>query len=356
MINIYKTKVINFLVVIFCVISLFTSAEFILVKHLKENGSYNLEDDNKKNVEKISLNSNGILKYQDGSYKIYNYEGDHQFSQNDIDKFILIYDESSGNYIYKDTEGVKFTNVDAGTEFLIDDEDYTGLKMSPGGKYISYFIKTDEGARLVIKSTLDNSKINEQIKTSISGIFLDWYDNESLIYYGINEDNVNGIFKYNIDKKQEELFYNLKIGFIAAIKSDCDYVFFLHTNLKKETQLVVYNKKEQEFKIVSTEISDVKDIMYNDNGVYIAGKKINDTESLYFIPSTGEGAKRLLYDFPARIYLEKGLHLTDEGDILFVGSNDIKGKKQEIFRYTKDGVVSSVSDEAVDFEFIDYVK
>jgi hypothetical protein len=65
-------------------------------------------------------------------------------------------------------------------------------------------------------------------------------------------------------------------------------------------------------------------------------------------------AKRLVFDFPTVVKTEKGLAVDENGNILFVGCNSTNTNEEQIYTYTQDGSISSVSKNSVDYVFLDY--
>ncbi len=299
-------------------------------------------------TEQINLNLGAVLKSEDGSYKLYNYE-DGKYGNAKSNSIVLTYDKSSSNYVT--VEDGKDYVVSAKNKFEIKDSNYSELKLSKGGKYISYFID-DDGLKLKVFDTSQNKQIEIKSNVSISGILYDWYDTDTLIYYGVSDDGVNGLFIYNIKENKEELLYNIKNGYLAYLKGIDNNVVFIQLTLENKKELMMINKQTKEVKLLSNDIEELTDVEIYNNKIYFTGKATNNVDSLYELDDNK--AKRLVFDFPAVVKVGKGLEIDENGNILFIGANKLNDTEEQIYTYTKDGSISSVSKNSTDYAFIDY--
>ena len=308
------------------------------------------ENTNSNNVaEVIQLEKGAVLKSEEGKYNIYNYKN-YKYYKEDTQSTVLAYDKGSSSYICIE-DGKRFI-VYNNKKYIIKDEKYEGLKLSPHGKYISYFLD-DNGLKLkVFKNDDKNSEIKINTNVSISGTLYDWYDDNTIVYYGVKTDKTNGLFTYNLITNKEELIYKVEEGYLAYLKGTVDNLLFLQINLENDKELIVIDKKTKNSNVLSNEIEELNDVISLNEKFYFTGKMKDDSESLYEIEDNN--IKRLVFDFPAIIDAEKGLKADNEGNILFVGKNDISSQYEKIYSYNKDKSVSVVSDEAVDYVFIDY--
>ena len=62
------------------------------------------------------------------------------------------------------------------------------------------------------------------------------------------------------------------------------------------------------------------------------------------------GIKRLIFDFPNILYVDKGLSVNEDGEILFIGSAG-EDKKEYIYKYS-DGTVTLVDEDIDTCNFI----
>lgn len=296
-------------------------------------------------AEKIKLNSGAVLKSENGEYNLYDYND--TYIKYEPNKFVLTYDESSSNYLYRYNDDT-FAVYD-NKEIKINDSEYVKLKLSPGGGYLSYFIE-DNGMKLKIVRLKDNKEVEIQSDVSISGTLYDWYDDKSIVYYGVSDDGINGIFINNIEDNKEELIYKIKEGYIAYIKGTDDNVLFLQLDFNNERQLIMLDKKTKNIEVLDDSIEEIKDAVRVDGNVFFIGRVKDNANSLYKI-SDGT-TKRVVYDFPLKINTEKGIRSDKNGNILFIGTNEPNGNKEQVFKYSSDGSVSSISDLSSDYAFV----
>lgn len=299
-------------------------------------------------AEEVKLNLGAVLKSEEGTYKLYNYENGKYEKMKD-NNVILSYDKSSSNYICLDNG--KTYIVSNNNKFEIKDENYSELKLSKGGKYVSYFID-DNGLKLKIIDTNKNNQIEIKSSVSISGTLYDWYNANTLVYYGVSDDGINGLFTYDINENKEELLYRIKEGYLAFLKGTDDNVVFVQLTLENKKELMMINKKTKDVKLLSQNIEDLTDIVVADDKLYFTGKVFSNTNSLYLIEDNKE--KRLVFDFPAVVKVEKGLQVDEKGNILFAGASNISDREEQIYTYSKDGSISIVSKNSTDYSFIDY--
>jgi len=299
-------------------------------------------------TEDIKLNAGAVLKSQEGIYKLYNYENG-KYEQMKSNNIICAYDKSSSSYISIEEE--KPYVMHNGYKFEIKDLNYSDLKLSKDAGYISYFIE-DNGLKLKVFNTNKNKEIKMKSNVSISGTLYDWYDVNTLVYYGVSNDGVNGLFTYNIKENKEELLYKIKEGYLAFVKGTLDNVVFLQLTLENNKELVMIDKKTKDVKLLTDNIEELSDIIINKEKIYFTGKVSDNISSLYELKNNK--AKRLVYDFPAVVKTEKGLTIDENGNILFVGCNSGNTNAEQIYTYTQDGSISAVSKDSVDYVFLDY--
>lgn len=301
-----------------------------------------------KITEEIKLNSGAVLKSEEGNYRLYDYENG-EYTLKDSSNTILAYDKSTSSYI--SVEDGKNYVIHNGNKFEITDDEYIGLKLSPDASYISYFIENN-GLKLKIFKTDDNKEININSNVSISGTLYDWYDKDTLVYYGVSNDGVNGLFIYNINDNKEDLLYKINEGYLAFLKGTVDNILFLQLTLENNKELMMIDKNTKEVKMLSNKIEELSDIIVHNNKVYFTGKISGDINSLYQL--SDNKAKRLIFDFPTTVRIDKGLKIDENGDILFIGSNEENLNEQQVYKYSEDGTTSVVSKNAIDYVFLDY--
>ena len=299
-------------------------------------------------AEEITLNSGAVLKSEEGAYKLYNYENG-KYEKIKSNNIVLAYDKNSSSYIA--TEEGKPYVVSKGNKFEIKDIGYSELKLSKDAEFISYFIE-NSGLKLKIFDVVLNKEIEMKSNVSISGTLYDWYDVNTLVYYGVSNDGVNGLFTYNIKENKEELLYKIEEGYLAFIKGTVDNVVFVQLTLENNKKLLMIDKKTKDVKLLTDNIEELSDIIINKETIYFTGKISDNVSSLYEFKNSK--AKRLVFDFPSIVKTEKGLTIDENGNILFVGSNISNANAEQIYTYTQDGSISAVSKDSVDYVFLDY--
>ena len=269
-----------------------------------------------KDIKKVEINSGAIAIENEGYYKIYNLNND-EYERVETDFIITSYDSESNNFIFN--EDMKFKVNYLGEEKIIDNSNsILSPKLSPGGNYVSYFVK-DGYLNLKIKDLKIDKFVNINSKVAISGELIDWYNEEMLVYYGIDDEKNNGIFVYNVSDNKEELIYKLDSGYIEYLEVlENGLVFLQEKEGKKKTLKFINENGELSDEIEN--IVDISDVEYTQDGIYIIGKLENNNYSLYKY-SQGK-IKRLVYDFPKIINLEKGLSKDSNGNILFIGGDE----------------------------------
>lgn len=299
-------------------------------------------------TEEIKLNAGAVLKSEEGSYKLYNYKNG-KYEQTKKDNIILAYDKSSSSYIA--SEDNKPYVMSNGCKFEIKDLGYSELKLSKDAGYISYFTE-DNGLKLKVFDITGNKEIEIKSNVSISGTLYDWYDDNTLVYYGVSNDSVNGLFTYNIKENKEELLYKIDEGYLAFIKGTIDNVVFLQLSLENNKELIMIDKKTKDVKLLTDNIEEISDIIINKEKIYFTGKISDNISSVYEL--TNNKAKRLVFDFPAVVKTKKGLEIDENGSVLFIGSNSGNANEEQIYTYTQDGSISVVSKNSIDYVFLDY--
>ena len=293
--------------------------------------------------EEITLIEGAVAREEDGNHTNYNLtEG--KYNKLEVEKAIAVYDTVSGNYVYEKDGNVFVKYKDSDIEVL--DKNIINPKLSQDGEYFSYF-KRVEYMELVVIRLKDNEKIEINSTVSISGDLMDW-SNGNIVYYGVNENKINGIFSYNIESQKEELIYALESGYLEFLEYSKEGIVFLQETVYGKKTLKSVNK-DKEVKIIIEDIVELEDIEITEKGIFVLGKMKDENYSIYEVK---DGKfNRLIYDFPNLIHLEKGLSSDSNGNILFVGSTD-SFEKENIYIY-EDGYVKSMTNDNAKYYFVD---
>lgn len=300
--------------------------------------------------EKVELNAGAVMKNQNGEYKLFNYENG-EFSSVDVDGIVLAYDKQSSNYVCLQNQ-VPYV-VTKNEKYQLPHSDYSSLKLSVNGKYVSYFID-DKGLKLKVVNTESNKIIDLNSNVTISGSFYDWYDEDTIMYYGISNDGVNGIFAYNFNDNTEELKYKIKEGFLAYFECYDKNIVFLKSNFQGEKEFMTISKDATDAEILTNEIDEISDVIVNDNKYYFMGKQKDNSKSLYMLKD--KKIKRMVYDFPSNLKVNKGLVLDSERNVLFIGSNGSNASEEQLYKCSEDGTIISLFENSTDFMFIVFSK
>jgi hypothetical protein len=309
------------------------------------------ESNVEKKVDGVKLEKGAIIQNEGGTYSNYNlHEG--KFNKVENDELISLYDSTSGNYItQKDGKYSSFYlgNIKELKDVNLKDID---LKLSPKGNYLSYFRNEDGVLNLKIISLKEGTSVEIKSNVAISDTYLDWIDEDNIVYYGISDDRVNGIFKYNVKDKKEDLFYELNGGIIQFVKSIQTGVICIEETIDNTKVVKLLNKEGTEKDVLPSDIVFISDIITDGTDYYFLGKVKGNNNSLYRI-SNGK-IKRMVFDFPANIDDDKGLCMNSEGDIIFIGSSSKNSKVEEVYKVTKEGSISQIKGSIKEYGFVKY--
>lgn len=305
------------------------------------------ENERETNVEKdrVTLSQGSYRSVDSESNSIYLLNDDYIYEKVDTEELVISYNSESGNYIFmKDNDA--FVNY-LGKSVKIKDEKIKAPKLSNDGNYLFYFC--DNG--ILEPKVIDLKNEAELIidsKAMISGQFVDWVSDNTLIYYGIrNEDKKSGIFTYDLVNKKEDLVYEINKGYVSFLKAIDDEVVFIEDNIENK-KILISLEKNNSFKELTEKIIDLKDIIKINEDIYILGKVKDGVYSVYEV--LDNDLHRVVYDFPLMINLEKGLSVSPKGELLFMGSND-DYNEQNIYSYS-DGIVKLISKKEGKYTFI----
>ncbi|MGG7143674.1 hypothetical protein ACQPVP_09435 [Clostridium nigeriense] len=296
-------------------------------------------------IKKVKIDNGAIAIENSGNYSIYNL-ADEKYEKVETDYIITSYDSKSENFIYN--EDGKFKVNYLGKEKDIENsKNITAPKLSIGGDYLSYFVREDY-LNLKIKNLRDDKDIDFKSNVAISGELIDWLNEDTLVYYGIDDSRNNGIFIYNISENKEKLLYKLDLGYVEYLKVIDDGIVFVQEKEEKQRTLKFIDENANITESIDN-IIDISDVEVSKDGIYILGRIENNNYSLY--KYNNGSVKRLVYDFPKIINLEKGLSKDSSGNILFIGGDDTRIEK--LYK-CEDGTISTLDVETGTYNFIDY--
>lgn len=295
--------------------------------------------------DRLSLNKGTIVEDSYGKFNFYNLK-DEKYELLEVGDIISEFNLKSGNYIFS-KDNIYMVNY-YGEEIKIDDLKVTSPKLSRNGEYLLYFV--NEGYfELRVKNLKNNENIVFSSDVGISGELVDWISEDTLIYYGIDNNKNNGLFTFNVNTLEEKFLYNLDMGYIEYLNVlDNDIAFIQENgNKNKSLKLISLNGEIQE---ILDGISEIKDVEKTEDGIYILGKISGNNYSLYKY-SDGK-FKRLIFDFPKLVNLDKGLSKDEKGNILFMG-HDSDYDQNNIY-IAVDESISLLNSKSSDYYFIEF--
>lgn len=296
----------------------------------------NIEHEAKK-ADAIRMNLGSIIESSNGAYSNLDYKDQkYQKIQNNNNEIIGLYDYKSNNYIIQsedkyssfcDNEKKDITNIEQGDNYF---------NLAPNGEKLFLF----RANQIKIIDLKNDSLIEFKPNVLISGKLVDWIDEKTLVYYGVEPNQkINGIFTYDINTAEEKNIVTFSEGACEYIKTVNSNICFVYDKLNGQKQLKSYNLEESKETSISTQIKKVNDIINVNGDYYVLGSFKGMNNSLYKV--TDGKSKRLVYGFPKAIKVNKGLSTNENGEILFIGS-DGEEKTEEVYKCTTEGAVSQV--------------
>ena len=283
-------------------------------------------------INSLELFNGAIAVENSNEYSIYNKINDN-YEKVNTNYLISSYNLNNNSFIFND-DGKMKVNYNGKEIDIEEDKNIISPKLSIMGEYLLYFIK-DEYLQLKIKNLAKDEDIDFNSNVMISGDLVEWLSEDSLIYYGIDNNKNNGIFIYDFIEEKERLLYKLDNGFLEYMRVFDNLIIFTQSNFSKEKSIKIISKSGEIIEEING-VKDVNDIEYTEDGLFILGKFKDNNYSIYQYKDGN--LKRLVYDFPKIINLEKGLSIDKDGNILFVGNNEIN--KEKIYMYSNESIVS----------------
>lgn len=283
-------------------------------------------------INSLELFNGAIAVENSNEYSIYNKINDN-YEKVNTNYLISSYNLNNNSFIFND-DGKMKVNYNGKEIDIEEDKNIISPKLSIMGEYLLYFIK-DEYLQLKIKNLAKDEDIDFNSNVMISGDLVEWLSEDSLIYYGIDNNKNNGIFIYDFIEEKERLLYKLDNGFLEYMRVFDNLIIFTQSNFSKEKSIKIISKSGEIIEEING-VKDVNDIEYTEDGLFILGKFKDNNYSIYQYKDAN--LKRLVYDFPKIINLEKGLSIDKDGNILFVGNNEIN--KEKIYMYSNESIVS----------------
>ena len=316
---------------------------FVSCYFLGCNGARDDIDENKE----VQLNSGSIIGTEDGEVVNYNLVN-NGYTKLENNTVIAAYEYNSGNYFGQNNK--EYIVGYNGKEKIIKDVKNTDkyFNISPDGEKM-FFFREEGDNEIKILSFKDEEYFEFNKEVSISGKYIDWMDKDTIVYYGIRlEDKKNAIFQYNIKTKEESVLISLDEGNVEFIKSVDNGLVYVHNDISGNKDLVLYDYKTGEISTIIQNILKVYDVVKVNDYYYLLGR-FKETNYSLFKVYNGE-YKRMVYKFPDKISLEKGLMKTDDGSVLFIGIDS--EEKEQVYQCKENGAVSLLFDRVDNVTFI----
>ncbi|WP_238882816.1 hypothetical protein [Clostridium sp. YIM B02551] len=318
----------------------------------------NVKSDKNKSVFKdySKVVQGSVNYYNNGKMQIIlDLEKNIKLSDNE-EGTLINYNKKENSYLREKTEN-NSKNLILGsenTENVIDAwKDIKDVKLSPSGSKVFYSKEIEENNVTLGIYDSSNKKFKElKSNTLISGNNYAWLDNDSIIYYGVKaESKLNGIFLYNTKTNNEKLLLDIKKGAIEYISIEGNKIIYLTSDFEGNKSLNSFDIDNSKVQVLTTEVQNINDIIVLEDKIIILGKKKDGLSSLYLL-SDGK-LKKLVYDFPKNIDLEKGIEKDIEGNILFIGYDDSSTKEDVYELVSVDGTVKIKSKKTGQYSFIE---
>lgn len=309
----------------------------LIIGCVDKNNSNEIEE-----VEKFDVFKGGCIS-ENAGYSIVNFDDDTEIISSE--NYITNYNLETNNYLFiKDS---KFYIQTDNKYIELNEKNILNPQFSKDGQYLLYFTKEDY-LTPNIYSTRENKILELTLSSAISGTYACWLNDNTLAYYGFNyEDNKGGIYTYDINTKEETLKYEVSGGYISFIKAIDDGIVFFVENYNDTTELILL-KNQGDFQILSENVDKIYDLESLNGSIYLLGKMKNDVYSLFKITSTE--VSRLIFNFPVYIHFEKGISITDDNEILFIGNND--GSSDDNVYCYSNNTISLKDSKLNDYTFI----
>lgn len=305
------------------------------------------KDTNEEDSEHIPLVLNkGAVLFDTNTEKGMKNLIDGSYQNVDDKREIVQYHKSGTILLAKDGKGVVEFK---GKEIVLSDTRIIKENISPSGDYLTYFIE-DENNALVFKLLNLKTQEYEDIKIPgvISGDLIDWYDNDTVVFYGVSEERRSGVFTYNFKTKVLNELYGTSGSYITYLENTNNGIIIKEETLEGEDYVKLVDKSGQA-SIIASNIGKIVDAEITPNGIFLLANEINHDKLSIFEHKDNE-FQNIIFNFPSYVNFEKGISSSSEGDLLFIGSNT-KKDEEVIYAYS-DGSISSIEFKSSSYRFI----
>lgn len=249
----------------------------------------------------------------------------------------------SGTILYSES-GKAFIDY-KGNIIQIDEKQIFKENISPSGKYLMYITEETNYQLKILNLETQEYEVLE-LSSIISGDLVDWYNENAIVFYGVSDEKENGIFTYNLNTKVQEQIYSIKEGYVSYLESISSGIIIKEDNFSNDSTVKLI-KRDGSVDDLSNNVVEVLDIEETNKGIFLLGRKKDDNMSIY---EYRDDFKKILFNFPSYINIERMLSSTNEGDLLFIGSNS-NPQEEAVYKYSESSI-STITDNRGKYEFI----
>lgn len=204
-------------------------------------------------------------------------------------------------------------------------------KLSKGGGKVIYSQQNDSNVQYYIFDVLKESRSELRKDIIISGDMYQWLDDEKIVFYGVDNSQVSGIFVYDVVNDKLTRLYTVQgyLEFFSLINSD--KLLILKNDLNNNKQLILYDLENNSKKDLTNRIESVDSATAFGDIIYIKGSVRNNKYSIYEITKAGK-ISRLIYDFPKVLTEKQRIVCDKDGNLIFTGYQE-DYQKQDVYIY-----------------------
>lgn len=204
-------------------------------------------------------------------------------------------------------------------------------KLSKGGGEVIYSQQNDSNVQYYIFDVLKESRSELRKDIIISGDMYQWLDDEKIVFYGVDNSQVSGIFVYDVVNDKLTRLYTVQgyLEFFSLINSD--KLLILKNDLNNNKQLILYDLENNSKKDLTNRIESVDSATAFGDIIYIKGSVRNNKYSIYEITKAGK-ISRLIYDFPKVLTEKQRIVCDKDGNLIFTGYQE-DYQKQDVYIY-----------------------
>lgn len=292
-----------------------------------------------KNVEKteeVSLPEITVLGFDSNLTRVYEYNSQNLVSTKiSFEDKVIDFAKQNNTILFKQItkdKNSQYYLVSKNKRVWIKDLNIISTpKLSKGGKRVIYSEQNDGNIQYYIFDVLQESRSELRKDIIISGDMYQWLDDEKIIFYGVDNSQVSGIFVYDVVRDKLSRLCTVQ-GYLESFSLiNSDRLLVLKNDFNNNKQLILYDLENKSEKELTNRIESVDSATAFGDVIYIEGNMRNNKYSIYEITKAGK-INRLVYDFP-KILTEKQRIVCDkDGNLIFTGYQE-DYEKQDVYVY-----------------------